>query len=155
MESISSECTPLKRTYEQCFHKWFNEKFLKGIEKEECQELLIPYQECVKVSYSFCLILDIFLLYKLYNQVLILINLILNKLLLIFCLCRRQWLCTNYQLLNLSLPTHLQSQCKIVEHNLILFLLKLYAMSAFTIYFSVNLNWLFSNFILKFQNCII
>ena len=51
MESISSECTHLKRAYDQCFHKWFNE-FLKGKEKDgnQCQDLLTPYQECVKVS---------------------------------------------------------------------------------------------------------
>ncbi|PVV03116.1 hypothetical protein BB560_002417 [Smittium megazygosporum] len=47
MESISSECTPLKEEYEKCFNKWYSEKFLKGDKEDACKELFIKYRKCI------------------------------------------------------------------------------------------------------------
>ena len=52
MNSISDECTPLKHEYDACFNSWYSEKFLKGVQSNECDELFRVYQSCVKV-YNF------------------------------------------------------------------------------------------------------
>ncbi|KAK6190143.1 hypothetical protein SNE40_002074 [Patella caerulea] len=48
MNSIGEECTNLKRNYEDCFNKWFSEKFLKGNNEDDCAPLFKVYQTCVK-----------------------------------------------------------------------------------------------------------
>ncbi|XP_066290156.1 TP53-regulated inhibitor of apoptosis 1-like isoform X1 [Branchiostoma lanceolatum] len=49
MNSVGSECTDMKRDYDQCFNKWFSEKFLKGDRANEaCTPLFKKYQSCVK-----------------------------------------------------------------------------------------------------------
>ncbi|XP_035690755.1 TP53-regulated inhibitor of apoptosis 1-like isoform X2 [Branchiostoma floridae] len=51
MNSVGSECNDMKRDYDQCFNKWFSEKFLKGDRADEaCTPLFKKYQSCVKVS---------------------------------------------------------------------------------------------------------
>ena len=47
MNSVSEECQQLKEQYDTCFNKWFSEKYLKGIETDECQHLFKKYQACV------------------------------------------------------------------------------------------------------------
>lgn len=48
MNSIDPECTPLKNVYDTCFNTWYAEKFLKGVQSDDCAELFAVYQECVK-----------------------------------------------------------------------------------------------------------
>jgi TRIAP1/MDM35 family protein len=49
MNSISPECQDLKVQYDQCFNKWFREKFLKGHpDDKSCSTLFESYQRCVK-----------------------------------------------------------------------------------------------------------
>jgi len=48
MNSIDPECTPLKTVYDTCFNTWYSEKFLKGVQSDECEELFTVYQACVK-----------------------------------------------------------------------------------------------------------
>ncbi|KAK3084446.1 hypothetical protein FSP39_013678 [Pinctada imbricata] len=50
MNSISAECQELKQKYDECFNKWFSEKFLKGITKDDCKDLYNVYTACVKVK---------------------------------------------------------------------------------------------------------
>jgi TRIAP1/MDM35 family protein len=50
MNSISAECQELKEKYDDCFNKWFSEKFLKGYTKDDCAPLFEVYQNCVKVQ---------------------------------------------------------------------------------------------------------
>ena len=52
MNSISDDCTLLKREYDTCFNAWYGEKFLKGIQSDECDELFKVYQTCVKVGFG-------------------------------------------------------------------------------------------------------
>lgn len=47
MNSISSECQELKEKYDNCFNKWFKEKFLKGSTHDACHELFKKYQKCI------------------------------------------------------------------------------------------------------------
>jgi TRIAP1/MDM35 family protein len=50
MQSIGEQCTELKKRYEECFHVWYSEKFLKGIgthEEDPCKNLLREYQVCI------------------------------------------------------------------------------------------------------------
>ncbi|PVU98924.1 hypothetical protein BB559_001136 [Furculomyces boomerangus] len=47
MESMGSECTPLKKEYDDCFNKWYSEKFLKGEKTDDCQELFKKYRICI------------------------------------------------------------------------------------------------------------
>ncbi|GFO43099.1 Tp53-regulated inhibitor of apoptosis 1 [Plakobranchus ocellatus] len=48
MNSVGEECQELKRRYDECFNKWFAEKFLKGQTDDPCQPLFRVYQKCVK-----------------------------------------------------------------------------------------------------------
>ncbi|XP_066918097.1 uncharacterized protein [Clytia hemisphaerica] len=55
MDSIDKTCTPLKQQYDQCFNKWYSEKFLTGqwTQKdgaEPCIELFTQYKACVTKS---------------------------------------------------------------------------------------------------------
>lgn len=51
MNSVGEGCTELKREYDQCFNRWFAEKFLKGDRGEDpCTELFKKYQSCVQVN---------------------------------------------------------------------------------------------------------
>jgi TRIAP1/MDM35 family protein len=47
MESLGKECTELKKQYDQCFHKWYSEQFLKGNITRECDELFEAYKQCI------------------------------------------------------------------------------------------------------------
>ncbi|XP_005987220.1 TP53-regulated inhibitor of apoptosis 1 [Latimeria chalumnae] len=49
MNSVGQECTDLKHEYDQCFNRWFAEKFLKGDRSADpCTELFKKYQVCVQ-----------------------------------------------------------------------------------------------------------
>lgn len=50
MNSVGEACTELKREYDQCFNRWFAEKFLKGESGgDPCGQLFKRYQLCVQV----------------------------------------------------------------------------------------------------------
>jgi len=63
MNSISPDCQELKVKYDDCFNRWFKEKFLKGqTDDTSCADLFASYQSCVKVNaiaccYNLCRIL--------------------------------------------------------------------------------------------------
>ncbi|XP_030073998.1 TP53-regulated inhibitor of apoptosis 1 [Microcaecilia unicolor] len=49
MNSVGEECTEMKREYDQCFNRWFADKFLKGnASGDPCGELFRKYQLCVQ-----------------------------------------------------------------------------------------------------------
>ncbi|KAK7088072.1 hypothetical protein V1264_022040 [Littorina saxatilis] len=48
MNSVGDECLELKKAYEECFNKWFSEKFLKGQTEDTCAPMFRVYQDCVK-----------------------------------------------------------------------------------------------------------
>lgn len=50
MNSVGEDCIELKKMYEECFNKWFAEKFLKGSIEDTCAPQFRVYQECVKVK---------------------------------------------------------------------------------------------------------
>src|SRR5262245_27216153 len=50
MDSISPQCTPLKREYEECFTRWYQDKFLRGELGNDCKELFFKYKTCVEVG---------------------------------------------------------------------------------------------------------
>lgn len=51
MNSVGEACTDMKREYDQCFNRWFAEKFLKGdCSGDPCTDLFKRYQQCVQVS---------------------------------------------------------------------------------------------------------
>ncbi|TSM28167.1 TP53-regulated inhibitor of apoptosis 1 [Bagarius yarrelli] len=53
MNSVGEGCTELKREYDQCFNRWFADKFLKGDRGEDpCIEVFKKYQSCVQVLVS-------------------------------------------------------------------------------------------------------
>ncbi|XP_029651358.1 TP53-regulated inhibitor of apoptosis 1-like [Octopus sinensis] len=47
MDSIAEECNSLKKFYDDCFNKWFSEKFLKGEMDEACTPMFKAYQTCI------------------------------------------------------------------------------------------------------------
>lgn len=55
MNSVGEGCTELKREYDQCFNRWFAEKFLKGDRSADpCSELFLKYHTCVQVHICAC-----------------------------------------------------------------------------------------------------
>lgn len=49
--SFAPECTPAKVEYDDCFNKWYTEKFLQGKSLEnECTELWDTYVTCVNTA---------------------------------------------------------------------------------------------------------
>jgi hypothetical protein len=51
MNSIGKECNELKAKYDECFHVWFSEKFLKGDTNDDmCKPIFAVYRDCVRVS---------------------------------------------------------------------------------------------------------
>lgn len=48
--SVGPECTELKKQYDNCFNKWYSEKFLKGDTSSECEDLFKDYRACVMVT---------------------------------------------------------------------------------------------------------
>lgn len=50
MNSVGDACTDMKREYDQCFNRWFAEKFLKGDGSGDPCTDLKRYQQCVQVS---------------------------------------------------------------------------------------------------------
>lgn len=60
MNSVGEACTELKREYDQCFNRWFAEKFLKGDSAgDPCGQLFKRYQLCVQVRPSPALTLPV------------------------------------------------------------------------------------------------
>ena len=56
MNSVGEECSNLKHSYDDCFNKWFAEKFLKGVnDEDECKSIFTAYQSCVKVRHTIIL----------------------------------------------------------------------------------------------------
>lgn len=47
--SVGANCTELKQKYDNCFNKWYSEKFLKGDTTPECEDLFKDYRACVMV----------------------------------------------------------------------------------------------------------
>ncbi|KAI9480578.1 MAG: hypothetical protein EXX96DRAFT_185893 [Benjaminiella poitrasii] len=45
--SVGPNCTELKQKYDNCFNKWYSEKFLKGDTTSECEDLFKDYRACV------------------------------------------------------------------------------------------------------------
>lgn len=53
MNSVGEGCTDFKREYDQCFNRWFAEKFLKGDRSgDPCTEMFKKYQHCVQVCFG-------------------------------------------------------------------------------------------------------
>nr|XP_039320330.1 TP53-regulated inhibitor of apoptosis 1-like [Saimiri boliviensis boliviensis] len=49
MNSVVEACTEMKHEYNQCFNRWFAEKFLKGdSSRDPCTDLFKRYQQCVQ-----------------------------------------------------------------------------------------------------------
>ncbi|CAH6720645.1 mitochondrial distribution and morphology protein 35 [[Candida] jaroonii] len=49
--SFAPECTEKKTKYDDCFNKWYTEKFLKGTSMEnECTQLWDDYITCVNAA---------------------------------------------------------------------------------------------------------
>uniref|UniRef100_A0AAZ3R183 TP53 regulated inhibitor of apoptosis 1 n=1 Tax=Oncorhynchus tshawytscha TaxID=74940 RepID=A0AAZ3R183_ONCTS len=49
MNSVGEGCTDLKREYDQCFNRWFADKFLKEDRSgDPCTEMFKKYQHCVQ-----------------------------------------------------------------------------------------------------------
>jgi TRIAP1/MDM35 family protein len=49
MNSIGKECNELKAKYDECFHVWFSEKFLKGDTNDDmCKPIFAVYRDCVR-----------------------------------------------------------------------------------------------------------
>ncbi|KAJ1093370.1 hypothetical protein NDU88_006471 [Pleurodeles waltl] len=49
MNSVGEECTEMKREYDQCFNRWFSERFLRGEGgADPCRDLFRGYRECVQ-----------------------------------------------------------------------------------------------------------
>lgn len=50
MNSYKNQCTDVKRYYDDCFHTWFIQKFLKGeVDSDPCSSEFEVYQQCLKV----------------------------------------------------------------------------------------------------------
>ncbi|KAI9025694.1 mitochondrial distribution/morphology family 35/apoptosis [Hyaloraphidium curvatum] len=48
MASLSPECTGLKKEYDDCFNKWYADKFLRGdVASNDCKDLFDRYRACV------------------------------------------------------------------------------------------------------------
>ncbi|KAJ3146177.1 Mitochondrial distribution and morphology protein 35 [Geranomyces variabilis] len=47
MSSISPECNELKKTYDDCFNKWYATKFLQGDTTPACEEIFTLYRACI------------------------------------------------------------------------------------------------------------
>jgi TRIAP1/MDM35 family protein len=48
--SVGVNCTELKQKYDNCFNRWYSEKFLKGDTTPECEQLFKDYRACVMVK---------------------------------------------------------------------------------------------------------
>ncbi|KAH6651961.1 distribution and morphology protein 35 [Truncatella angustata] len=49
--SLAPECNEVKERYDQCFLKWYSEKYLKGkTENNECENLFKEYRSCLGVA---------------------------------------------------------------------------------------------------------
>lgn len=49
--SVGVNCTELKQKYDNCFNRWYSEKFLKGDTTPECEQLFKDYRACVMVKW--------------------------------------------------------------------------------------------------------
>ncbi|KAF8425657.1 mitochondrial distribution/morphology family 35/apoptosis [Tirmania nivea] len=46
--SLAPECSEVKERYDQCFIKWYSEKYLRGEAKTfDCESLFKTYNECL------------------------------------------------------------------------------------------------------------
>ncbi|KAJ4387716.1 Mitochondrial distribution and morphology protein 35 [Gnomoniopsis smithogilvyi] len=51
--SLAPECNEVKEKYDNCFLKWYSEKYLRGLGKaddNECSTLFKEYQSCLGVA---------------------------------------------------------------------------------------------------------
>lgn len=49
--SFAPECTPAKQKYDECFNKWYSEKFLQSKSlHNECTDLWEDYITCVNAA---------------------------------------------------------------------------------------------------------
>ncbi|KAI9281832.1 mitochondrial distribution/morphology family 35/apoptosis [Sporodiniella umbellata] len=48
--SVGVNCTELKQKYDNCFNRWYSEKFLKGDSTPECEQLFKDYRACVMAT---------------------------------------------------------------------------------------------------------
>ncbi|CEI96240.1 Mitochondrial distribution and morphology protein 35 [Rhizopus azygosporus] len=48
--SVGVNCTELKQKYDNCFNRWYSEKFLKGDTTPECEDLFKDYKACVMIT---------------------------------------------------------------------------------------------------------
>lgn len=49
---LSSACAKEKEVYQQCFLKWYSEKFLQGDLKEGCKEEFSAFRDCMTDVYE-------------------------------------------------------------------------------------------------------
>ncbi|KAI8920223.1 mitochondrial distribution/morphology family 35/apoptosis [Powellomyces hirtus] len=47
MTSISPECNELKKQYDDCFNKWYANKFLQGDTTPACEGIFTLYRACI------------------------------------------------------------------------------------------------------------
>ncbi|KAF2466849.1 uncharacterized protein BDR25DRAFT_268395 [Lindgomyces ingoldianus] len=46
--SLAPECNQVKEQYDNCFLKWYSEKFLRGTAtSDECESLFKQYEQCL------------------------------------------------------------------------------------------------------------
>ncbi|KAK9777788.1 putative Distribution and morphology protein 35 [Seiridium cardinale] len=49
--SLAPECNEVKERYDQCFLKWYSEKYLKGkTDNNECANLFKEYNQCLTIA---------------------------------------------------------------------------------------------------------
>ncbi|KAI9105269.1 TP53-regulated inhibitor of apoptosis 1-B [Phlyctochytrium arcticum] len=47
MTSLSPECNDLKKEYDDCFNKWYANKFLQGDITQDCEDIFKLYRACI------------------------------------------------------------------------------------------------------------
>lgn len=49
--SLAPECDNVKKSYDECFLRWYSEKYLRGTAKtDECEHLFKQYKSCLSVG---------------------------------------------------------------------------------------------------------
>lgn len=53
--SLAPECDEVKKSYDDCFLRWYSEKYLRGMAKtDECEHLFKQYKSCLSVGPYIC-----------------------------------------------------------------------------------------------------